>query len=158
MATVARHVYRGPQGGVTFRPPDRDARIVVTSTPRFAEIISHKYAEFSSPRVHVDLQENPGRVVSRCLIRDVADAVAAAAMAKEEDWSYALPRFGEPPATVAQRRRTPVMPAIGMRTQSGRLSTSYCSSYTAFSSRNSSSKPRPSPRGDASPAAAATSS
>src|SRR5262249_3024447 len=60
-----------------------------------------KYAEFSSPRVQVDLRENHGREVSRCLIQDLADAVAAAAMVKEEDWSYALPKFDSPPATVA---------------------------------------------------------
>jgi hypothetical protein len=101
VATVARHVYQTPQGGPTYCPLDRDARIVVTSTPRFAKMISHKYAEFSSPRVQIDLEENHGRAVSRCLIQDVADAVAAAAMAKEEDWSYALPKFDEPPATVA---------------------------------------------------------
>src|SRR3954462_547896 len=101
VATVARHVYQSPQGGPTYCPLDRDARIVVTSTPRFAKILSHKYAEFSSPRAQVDLRENHGRVVSRCLIQDLADAVAAAAMAKEEGWSYALPKFDEPPSTVA---------------------------------------------------------
>jgi hypothetical protein len=101
VATVARHVYQGPQGGPTYCPLDRDARIVVTSTPRFAKVISHKYAEFSSPRVRIDLEENHGRVVSRCLIQDVADAVAAAALAKEEDWSYTLPKFEKPPAAVA---------------------------------------------------------
>jgi hypothetical protein len=101
VATVARHVYQSPEGGPTYCPLDRDARIVVSSTPRFAKVISHKYAEFSSPRVQVDLEENHGRAVSRCLIRDVADAVAAAAMAKEEDGSYALPKFEVPPATVA---------------------------------------------------------
>jgi hypothetical protein len=101
VATIARHVYQGPQGGPTYCPLDRDARIVVSSTPRFAKTLSHKYAEFSSPRVQVDLQENHGRVVSRCLIQDVADAVAAAALAKEEDWSYTLPKFDEPPGTVA---------------------------------------------------------
>src|SRR3954468_19646883 len=100
VAPVARHVYQSPQGGPTYCPLDRDARIVVTSTPRFAKIISHKYAEFSSPRVQVDLQENHGRAVSRCLIQDVADVVAAAALAKEEDWSYALPKFEAAPATV----------------------------------------------------------
>jgi hypothetical protein len=100
VATVARHVYQGPQGGPTYCPLDRDARIVVSSTPRFAKTLSHKYAEFSSPRVQVDLQENHGRVVSRCLIQDVADAVAAAALAKEEDWSYTLPKFDGSPATV----------------------------------------------------------
>src|SRR5512135_1511359 len=101
VATVARHVYQGNQGGPTYCPLDRDARIVVSSTPRFAKVLSHKYAEFSSPRAQVDLQENHGRSVSRCLIQDVADAVAAAALAKEEDWSYTLPQFEEPPATVA---------------------------------------------------------
>jgi hypothetical protein len=101
VATVARHVYQSPEGGPTYCPLDRDARIVVTSTPRFAKVLSHKYAEFSSPRAQVDLQENHGRSVSRCLIQDVADAVAAAALAKEEDWSYALPKFDEPPVTVA---------------------------------------------------------
>src|SRR5919202_287463 len=104
VATVARHVYQSSQGGPTYCPLDRDARIVVTSTPRFAKIISHKYAEFSSPRAQVDLRENHGRAVSRCLIQDVADAVAAAAMAKEEDWSSTLPKFDEPPTTVAISR------------------------------------------------------
>jgi hypothetical protein len=101
VATVARHVYQSPEGGPTYCPLDRDARIVVTSTPRFAKIISHKYAEFSSPRVQIDLKENHGRAVSRCLIQDVADAVAAAALAKEEDWSYTPPKFEEPTTTVA---------------------------------------------------------
>jgi hypothetical protein len=101
VATVARHVYQSPQGGPTYCPLDRDARIVVSSTPRFAKVISHKYAEFSSPRAQIDLEENHGRVVSRCLIQDLADAVAAAALAKEEDWSYTLPKFESPPASVA---------------------------------------------------------
>jgi hypothetical protein len=100
VATLARHVYQSPEGGPTYCPLDRNARIVVTSTPRFAKILSHKYAEFSSPRAQVDLQENHRRAVSRCLIQDVADAVAAAVLAKEEDWSYALPKFEEPPSTV----------------------------------------------------------
>src|SRR3954452_1287176 len=33
VATVARHVYQGPQGGPTSCPLDRDARIVVSSPP-----------------------------------------------------------------------------------------------------------------------------
>src|SRR3954462_9224328 len=101
VAPGARHVYQSPQGGPTYCPLDRDARIVVSSTPRFAKVLSHNDAAFSSPRVQVDLRENHGRAVSRCLIQDVADAVAAAAMAKEEGWSYTLPKFERPPATVA---------------------------------------------------------
>ena len=37
VATVARHVYQSPQGGKTYCPLDRDARIVTSSTPRFAK-------------------------------------------------------------------------------------------------------------------------
>src|SRR3954452_18586342 len=84
VATVARHVYQGPQGGPTYCPLARDARIVVSPTPRFAEGVSHKYAESGSPRVRVDLRENHRREVSRCPRQDIADAVAAA-MVKGED-------------------------------------------------------------------------
>src|SRR3954452_22186987 len=69
VATVARHVYQSNQGGETYCPLDRDARIVVSSTPRFAKVLSHKYAESSSPKVQGDLEANHGRSVSRCLIR-----------------------------------------------------------------------------------------
>jgi hypothetical protein len=63
VATVARHVYQGPRGGRTYCPLDRDARIVVSSTPRFAKMIAHKYAEFGSGRVLFDLEEDHGREV-----------------------------------------------------------------------------------------------
>src|SRR4051794_31642385 len=55
VATVPRHVYQSPQGGKTYCPLDRDARIVTSSTPRFAKMIAHKYAEFGSGRVLIDL-------------------------------------------------------------------------------------------------------
>src|SRR3954451_6150565 len=34
VATVARHVYQGTHGGPTYFPLDRDARIVVSSSPK----------------------------------------------------------------------------------------------------------------------------
>ena len=55
VATVERHVYQSPQGGATYCPLDRDARIVVSSTPKFAKMVSSKYAAFGSPRVRNDL-------------------------------------------------------------------------------------------------------
>jgi hypothetical protein len=100
-ATVERHVSQSPQGGATYCPLDRDARIIVSSTPKFAKMVSSKYAEFGSTRVRSDLRDNHGRAVSRCLVQDVADAVAAVALAKEEDWSYHLPKMEVPPTTVA---------------------------------------------------------
>ena len=92
VATVSRHVYQSPHGGKTYCPLDRDARIVVSSTPRFAKMIAHKYAEFGSGRVTIDLEENHGRKVARSFVQNVADAVAAVASAKEEDRGYALPK------------------------------------------------------------------
>jgi hypothetical protein len=101
VATVERHVYQGTKGGATYCPLDRDARIVVSSTPKFAKMVASKYAEFGSARVQHDLHDNHGRAVSRCLVQDIADAVAAVALAKQEDWSYQLPKLETPPATVA---------------------------------------------------------
>jgi hypothetical protein len=100
VATVARHVYQSPQGGKTYCPLDREARIVVSSTPRFAKMIAHKYAEFGSGRVLLDLEENHGRKVARSFVQNVADAVAAVALAKEESWNYALPEMEHPVTTI----------------------------------------------------------
>jgi hypothetical protein len=101
VATVARHVYQSPQGGKTYCPLDRDARIVVSSTPRFAKMIAHKYAEFGSGRVILDLEENHGRKVARSFVQNVADAVATVALAKEESWNYSLPKMEHPVTTIA---------------------------------------------------------
>jgi hypothetical protein len=100
VAPVDRYVYQSSRGGKTYCPLDRNARIVVSSTPRFAKMVSHKYAEFGSARVIKDLAENHGRSVARCFVQDVADAVAAVAMAKEEDWEYEPPAPEGPTATI----------------------------------------------------------
>jgi hypothetical protein len=100
VAPVERHVYQSSRGGKTYCPLDRNARIVGSSTPKFAKMVSFKYAEFGSPRVIKDLAENHGRQVARCFVQDIADAVAAVALAKEQDWEYALPELEGPTATI----------------------------------------------------------
>ena len=100
VAAVERHVYQGSKGGKTYCPLDQNARVVVSSTPRFAKLIAHKYAEFGAGRVLEGLAVNHGRKVAKAFVQDVADAVATVALAKEEAWEYALPTFGEPVATV----------------------------------------------------------
>jgi hypothetical protein len=100
VATVSRHVYQSPQGGKTYCPLDRDARIVTSSTPRFAKMIAHKYAEFGSGRVIIDPEEDHGRKVARSFVQNVADAVATVALAKEESWNDALPAMEHPVSTV----------------------------------------------------------
>ena len=101
MATVERHVYQGPQGGATYCPLDRDARIIVSSTPKFAKMVSSKYAEFGSARVRHDLRDNHGREVSRCLVQDIADAVAAVALGQGGRLELPPPPDGGGAATVA---------------------------------------------------------
>src|SRR5439155_290660 len=48
---VLRHVYQTSAGGKTFCPLEREARIVVTSTPRFAKVVANKFARSGSTQV-----------------------------------------------------------------------------------------------------------
>jgi len=90
-ATVCRHVYQTGEGGATFCPLERDARVILTSTPRFAMLVSHKYGEGPADRVVRDLTANHCRAVSACFVQDTAAAVAAVVQLKEEQWHYATP-------------------------------------------------------------------
>ena len=98
---VERHVYQSSQGGSTFCPLERDARIVVTSTPRFAKQISHKFAENASTQTQKDLAENHNRDVARSYLQNVAEAVGIVATAKEETWKYEPKELDKPIKTVS---------------------------------------------------------
>lgn len=98
---VARHVYQRSEGGKTFCPLERDARIVVTSTPRFAKLVAHKFANGASTTVQRDLSENHGRDCARSYLQDLAEAVGSVAQAKEESWHYETPKLDRPVASVA---------------------------------------------------------
>jgi len=96
--SLERHVYQSSAGGATVCPLEIDGRIIVTSTPRFAKQISHKYAEMSGPRVVNDLRENHGRQVPRSFVQTLAETVGSIALAQEEKWHYQTPK---PPAAIA---------------------------------------------------------
>jgi hypothetical protein len=98
---VSRHVYQRSGGGRTFCPLERDARIVVTSTPRFAKMVSHKFANTASTVVRRDLLENHGRDYARSSLQDLAEAVGSIAQAKEETWHYETPKLDKSIASVA---------------------------------------------------------
>jgi hypothetical protein len=100
-AVVARHVYQTSEGGATFCPLERDARIIITSTPRFAKQVSSKYADRAGGRVVEDLAENHGRAVTLCLVQDLSAAVGSVVAAKEEAWHYATPELDKPIRTIA---------------------------------------------------------
>lgn len=88
VAEIARHVYQTSEGGTIFCPLDKDARVIVSSTPRFAKQISHKFSEMASTQVQKDLSQNHNREVARSYLQNVADAVGTIALLKEEDWEY----------------------------------------------------------------------
>lgn len=99
---VKRHVYQPAGGGRTYIPLDGAARIVVTSTPRLAKMLSHKYADIPGvSRVVADLEHNHGRPLGPGLVQRVADAVATVTFAKEEAWTYAMPKLDVPVASMS---------------------------------------------------------
>lgn len=89
---VKRHVYQSSAGGATYCPLEVDSRIIVTSTPRLAKQIAHKYAEMSGGKVIEDLRENHGRDLPLAFVQILAEAVGTIALAKEEDWHYQTPK------------------------------------------------------------------
>jgi hypothetical protein len=50
MVEIERHVYQTSDGGKTLCLLEVDARIIITSTPKFAQQISHKSGQMSSVR------------------------------------------------------------------------------------------------------------
>jgi hypothetical protein len=97
---VNRHVYQSSDGGKVFCPLDFEARIVGSSTPRFANIVSYKFANTSVSGVSQDLFVANRRRVSNDFVHETAALVADIASAKEETWEYDLPRLKDVPETI----------------------------------------------------------
>jgi hypothetical protein len=98
---VERHVYQTAKGGKTFCPLEHDARIIITSTPKFAKTVSSKYADLGGSRVQADLKENHGRNVARSYIQNIAEAVSAVVEAKEDTWKYHKPTVDKKVSTIS---------------------------------------------------------
>lgn len=99
--SIPRHVYQSSKGGKTYCPLEQNARIIVTSTPRFAKIVSNKYTHLPSTKVKADLLENHGRKVARSYLQNLSEAVGNVALAKQEVWHYTTPKFNEPVKTIS---------------------------------------------------------
>lgn len=98
---VERHVYQRSGGGVTYCPLERDARIVITSTPRFAKQVSSKLAQGVAREVRRDLAENHARPVAVSYLQRLGEAIGTVAQVKEAEWEYALPALQATVASVA---------------------------------------------------------
>ncbi len=90
---VERHVYQRSGGGKTYCPMEREGRIIITSTPLFAQQVSSKFAYGSARAVQRDLGENHRRPVAVSYIQRVSEAVASIIDAKEESWNYVPPKL-----------------------------------------------------------------
>ena len=98
---LERHVSQRSGGGATYCPLERDARIVITSTPRFAKQVSSKLAQGAAREVQRDLAENPGRPVAVSYLQRLSEAIGTVVQAKETEWEYALPPFDVPVASIS---------------------------------------------------------
>ena len=90
---VNRHVYQRSGGGKTYCPLEREARIIITSTPLFAKQVSSKLAYGAARDVQRDLAENHSRPVAVSYIQRVSEAVASIIAVKEESWNYVPPEM-----------------------------------------------------------------
>jgi hypothetical protein len=94
-ARIGRYIYQTSKGGRMYCPLEVNARIINDATPKFAKIISSKYATMGGERVSTDLEENHNRSVAKSYIQDVSELVGSIALAKEESWHYEVPKLDE---------------------------------------------------------------
>jgi hypothetical protein len=93
---VQRNTYQTSKGGRAYVPLENDARMVFNSTPRYAQIVSGKYARFGADAICEDLLECNGRKLSRNYAKKLSDFVGSIAQCYESEWEYALPQFDRP--------------------------------------------------------------
>ncbi len=75
-------------------PLEERARIVGgTATPKFAQMVSWKYAQLPASKVEEDLERNHSRPTSRKLVQRLGKCVGEIALDKESGWTYELPDF-----------------------------------------------------------------
>lgn len=75
-------------------PLEGRARIVGgNATPKFAKMVSWKYAQLPASKVAEDFELNHSRSTSRKLVQRLGKCVGEIAMEKEFEWTYGLPDF-----------------------------------------------------------------
>lgn len=98
---VERYVYQDSSGGKIYVPLEMAARIIHAATPKFAKMLSHKYASMSAKDVQEDLSLNHGRRISKKYLQKVSESVAHIVENKQAVWEYDLPKLDASITTVA---------------------------------------------------------
>jgi hypothetical protein len=83
---LCRHVCQRTEGGKTYCPLDKDACIIIFSTPKFAKMVSNKYIYGSFRQVQRDLKANHSRIISGNYVRDISQS--AGELAETIIWDY----------------------------------------------------------------------
>lgn len=111
---MARHVYQSSSGGELLVPMEKRSRIIGgSSTPRFARMVSWKYAQLPASKVSDDLEMNHGRKTSRKLIQRLGAEVGEIAREKEFEWNYDLPEMPDVVSHISISRDGTTTPIIG---------------------------------------------
>ena len=107
-------------------PMEERARVISNSiTPRFAKMVSWKYAQLPASKVSEDLGLNHSRKTSRKLIQSIGAAVGGVARENEFKWSYEIPKMNEVITHIAVSRdgtTTPIIKEGYRETMCGTLS------------------------------------
>ena len=98
---ITRHVYQDCFGGKIYVPLEIGARIIHGATPKFAKMLSHKYASMSAQDTLDDLHMNHGRKISKNYLQAVSESVSALVQNKFDVWEYALPVLDTAISTVS---------------------------------------------------------
>ena len=99
--SIPRHVYQRSQGGITFCPLDNQARIINSTTPYFAKMLSSKMVTSKSTDVIGDLAENHSRNISKCYLQNVLNDVGKIHDEKQSLWTYVDASLDDEVASIA---------------------------------------------------------
>jgi hypothetical protein len=80
---LERFVYQTSKGGRIYFPLEHNVRIIRSATLKFAQQLSHKYANMNASAVCRDLEENHHRNIAHSYLQDVSDWVDGIAQAKK---------------------------------------------------------------------------
>lgn len=93
---VERYTYQTSKGGRAYVPLENDARMVLNSTPRYAQMVSGKYTRLGADAICEDLLECNGRQLSRNYAKKLSDYVGTIVQCYESEWEYDVPTFDVP--------------------------------------------------------------